>query len=199
MDSSLQYTVRDQYGNLYGPANAEMLRQWTREGRIVPGMSIRAEGATPWEKVATHPALADLFTGPAIVPAQPMSPYPIAATPISNSQQPNTPVGRIELSYAQAPKRNNPSVIALVLGAVAFITSLPNALFCCCGIFTYPAAIAAIVLGIISLNRFKTDDPASKEKWMPIAAIILGVLAILIPIAGMLLLTVFNGMAPRIR
>jgi hypothetical protein len=75
MTQAVQYNVRDNQGNVYGPATTDMLRQWVREGRIVAGMHIAPEGTEQWAEVSTHPSLSDLFgNAGAAVAAAPVTP-----------------------------------------------------------------------------------------------------------------------------
>ena len=109
MDSAIRYTVRDQYGNLYGPANAELLRQWAAEGRIVAGMMISTEGAAEWQDVATHPALMDLFSPSASAAAA--SRFPSAAVPYPGPPFPTVSTMPVELSYAQPSRQNTLALV----------------------------------------------------------------------------------------
>ena len=81
MTQAVQYNVRDSQGNVYGPATADMLRQWVREGRIVAGMSIAPEGTDNWTEVSVHPGLSDLFGESPAVSSTPTTP----ATPVTDS------------------------------------------------------------------------------------------------------------------
>jgi hypothetical protein len=82
MTQAVQYNVRDSQGNVYGPATADMLRQWVREGRIVAGMSIAPEGTDNWTEVSVHPGLSDLFGESPAVSSTPTTPT-TPATPIT--------------------------------------------------------------------------------------------------------------------
>jgi hypothetical protein len=91
MTQAVQYNVRDSQGNVYGPATADMLRQWVREGRIVAGMSIAPEGTDNWTEVSVHPGLSDLFGG-----------GPATSAGSTASATPVTPV--IDTSIVDAPR-----------------------------------------------------------------------------------------------
>ncbi len=88
MTQPVQYNVRDSQGNVYGPATADMLRQWVKEGRIVAGMSIAPEGTDQWTEVSVHPNLSDLFGGSPAAAASPNSAptgAPTSAIPVSDT------------------------------------------------------------------------------------------------------------------
>jgi hypothetical protein len=44
--------VRDPRGNIYGPADAETLRAWVADGRIVAGMQIAPADTDDWVEVS---------------------------------------------------------------------------------------------------------------------------------------------------
>jgi hypothetical protein len=173
MDSAIRYTVRDQYGNLYGPANAEMLRQWVAEGRIVAGMTISTEGAADWHEVATHQALADLFSAP--ISGAPAAAFPAAAVPISGTPISSVPATPVELGYAQPPGRNTLALASFILGLVSFPCTI-----CCCSFICIPSGIAAVVFGLVALNQIRTAHGASEGKWMAVWGIALGAVGALL-------------------
>jgi hypothetical protein len=47
------------HGKEYGPANIEMLREWKREGRLLPENEARSAGASLWSTAAAIPGLFD--------------------------------------------------------------------------------------------------------------------------------------------
>src|ERR1051325_2071903 len=59
-----EWIVRVQ-GKDYGPADIDTLREWKREGRILPGNEARNAGADLWGTAATIPGLFDVA---AVVP-----------------------------------------------------------------------------------------------------------------------------------
>ena len=58
-----RYLIRDPQGNVYGPADAAMLRAWVREGRIIPGMGVAPQETREWVDAADHPVTAALVDG----------------------------------------------------------------------------------------------------------------------------------------
>ena len=142
MTQPAQYTVRDNFGNIYGPASIELVRQWIKEGRIVAGMLIAPEGTTQWMEVSSHPGLADLFGKPALAYAQPMpAPAPVLAVPA-------TP---IELVYHQSTVRiHSLSIVSLVAGILSIFS-------CCCTIFPAGAilGLTGLITGIFALREIK--------------------------------------------
>jgi hypothetical protein len=106
-----KYLVRDAQGNVYGPADEAMLRDWVQQGRIAAGMDIAPRETREWIEVSRHPALADLFAHPApdepadqvsigqtspAAPASSTSPAPAPAPPATPlpPSVPETPVVR---------------------------------------------------------------------------------------------------------
>ena len=59
--TSEKFIVRDPQGNIFGPADVDMLRRWVTEGRIVPGMAIAPRNTSDWTEASVHPATADLL------------------------------------------------------------------------------------------------------------------------------------------
>ncbi len=59
------YKILGVDGREYGPATAEQLRQWIREGRANAQTKAQAEGTTEWKPIAAFPEFADLAGGPA--------------------------------------------------------------------------------------------------------------------------------------
>lgn len=67
------YTVRGPDGNVYGPVSIDVLRQWVREGRVLPTTMV-TEVETGFEVAAS--SLPGLFTMGPTDWSQPPSPYP---------------------------------------------------------------------------------------------------------------------------
>jgi hypothetical protein len=82
-----KYLVRDPQGNVYGPADGEMLRAWVREGRIVPGMHVAPRETREWVEVSVHPetagevAIRAAELGAGTLPQQDQGPIPEAGVP----------------------------------------------------------------------------------------------------------------------
>lgn len=88
-------------------------------------------------------------------------------------------------------KRNESNaVVALIIG----ILSLP--LSFCCGAFSLPVGIAAVVFGFLSLNKINDQPDVLDGRGMAIAGIICGGLAILLAIAMVIMMVAFNVSAP---
>ena len=73
------------------------------------------------------------------------------------------------------------AIVALVLGVVA----LP--LVCCCSIFSIPVGIAAIVCGIMAMNRANASPMEYGGRGLAIGGIVSGALSILVSIAFLIL------------
>src|SRR4051794_36469993 len=91
-----KYLIRDSQGNVYGPADEAMLRDWVQQGRIVQGMDVAPRETREWIEASQPPAPADLFPKPSPRPEPSLdTPSPSTATttpdPFSTSQIPTTP------------------------------------------------------------------------------------------------------------
>jgi hypothetical protein len=93
-DSTLQYLVRDSQGNVYGPADEGMLREWVQQGRITAGMHVAPRETREWMEATQHPALADLFaagrTDATLGPPTPLA-SPLEEPPASAPFMPQAP------------------------------------------------------------------------------------------------------------
>ena len=58
MAEGQKYLIRDPQGNVYGPADAVLLREWVAQGRIVPGMAIAPRETREWVEASVHPETA---------------------------------------------------------------------------------------------------------------------------------------------
>ncbi|HVT80514.1 MAG TPA: hypothetical protein VHM90_07650 [Phycisphaerae bacterium] len=117
-NSNQKYLIRDPQGNVYGPADAALLRDWVGQGRIVAGMFIADRETRQWIEASTHPIVADLLQAKTPRPAQPIRPaQPTPPRPASTSQpRPAAPAqpkpstsGEIELRPIQTPVRPAPA------------------------------------------------------------------------------------------
>jgi hypothetical protein len=177
MTQPVQYSIRDSFGNVYGPASIELLRQWVREGRIAVGMLIAPEGTMEWIDVSSHPGLADLFGKPALPYAQPVQ------TPVQTTTAP------VELSYHRPP-RTHP------LAIVSFISAIIGLCSCCCllfGPFGVLPGTAALITGIIALRQIEARPLEYTGTPLTSAGIVLGsiVLCVQLLFWGMMLLKMF--------
>ena len=174
------FRVRDAQGNIYGPADADTIRQWIREGRIVPGMNVLQEGGTEWNEITSNINFADLFSQPAAAaPAQgAVAPNPYAAAPNPYATG-GAPTGSQYPTYT-GPQMN-------VLGLIGMITGIVSILACCCyGIPTLILGPASIVLSAIALKQFKAEperysgrNMAVAGLWCGISSLVVGVLVLI--------------------
>jgi hypothetical protein len=164
MPDDVQYSVRDSYGNIYGPAPAALLRQWVGEGRIVPGMLISAAGDSTWVEVSAHPAVADLFSRAA------------GSSMLGAPQQ----VTVERMDYARPGRTSGTAVASLVLGIVSLIGSLPSCGLVCCCVGAGPFALAGLFLGFLALGEMRSTLNDLRGRGMAIAGIVLSSVALLI-------------------
>lgn len=85
--------------------------------------------------------------------------------------------------YPVQPPTNGMAIGSLVTSLVA----VPFAFFCY-GIIGIPAAIVAIVLGVVALNQLKTRPQRGKE--MAIAGIVVGGIALVLTVISIVVLGV---------
>jgi hypothetical protein len=209
--SGQQYLVRDQEGNVYGPAEAELLRQWAAQGRIVPGMHIAARETGEWVEVSVHPALAGCFQAggnemPATEePGQAEETKAAVATKApegavvelvrqANAGSLTTVLGPATreqaVTYASVgPQQNVPAMISLIAGIVAAAGS-PVGCVPVCSCLGVPlvgvAALVAIVLGIVGMAQVKGDGQRYAGRGKAVAGIVLGIASIVLSVGGLL-------------
>jgi hypothetical protein len=171
-----KYLVRDPQGNVYGPADAAMLRDWVAQGRIVPGMHIAPQETREWAEVSQHPALMDLFEGQGpVAPThtdQPTQPARAVTVQPWGSQDPDPrsgpkPIGPVTYETPQPPRPSVLSRIAMILGITSPCLMVAGCIPVC-GCFFIPLSIllslAAIVLGIVGFATAGADRPRAKTE-----------------------------------
>jgi len=87
------------------------------------------------------------------------------------------------MGYGQPPKPNGLAVAALVCGILAIVPG------CCCGFFGIPLSIAAVAMGIVSMqqiNASMTTPMPQGGKNMAIAGTVCGGIAIALDIVGVI-------------
>lgn len=91
-----------------------------------------------------------------------------------------TPTGPSPGGYDNqaAPGVDFLAIISLVVGLLGCPLS------CCCGFFSLPLSIGAIVLGILSVLRINKEPHRFKGKGIAIAGIVLGGLIVVLMIVG---------------
>jgi hypothetical protein len=183
-ENAVQYMVRDPQGNLFGPADQTLLRQWVTEGRIVAGMSIAVRDSDQWVEASVHPAVADLLTV-ADAGSAGVAPYATSAAGApSSSPVPLTP----ELSYAQPPKLHPLALASLITGGLGG--------GCCCflSVLQVPLDLAAIITGVMALWQIQAQPTRYTGKPMAILGIILGGGALLVYVTFIVVAIVSNVM-----
>lgn len=196
-----KYLIRDAQGNVYGPADAALLRDWVAQGRIVAGMFIAERETRHWVEASQHPAIADLLASKPERPAPgPSTPFPASPTPAKAEEAPYSlapkpasapqplvprPVasypqpGSEALSYqsVSVPRQNVPGLI----GFIASLTGLGMMIFAClplCACFGGPVSallqVTAIVLGSIGLYQIRENPALYRGRGLALAALIIG-------------------------
>jgi hypothetical protein len=192
-NSGQQYLVRDPQGNVYGPADAALLREWVAQGRIVAGMHIAPRETGEWVEVSVHPELAGCFATPAAVPAATEP----AVTPTPAREQAPVTSGAATAGAAPAPamapdtytsyvpQENSQATVSLIAGIVATAGS-PLACLCGCvgGPVVLAAAVTAIITGIVALNQIQGDPMQAAGRRKAVAGIALGIGGLFLALAG---------------
>ena len=118
------YRILGSDQKVYGPVNAEKLRQWMTEGRVVLATLVLADGGTEWKPLSSFPEFA-----PAPPPPSAALPQPIVVPPPH---------------YVSPPQSNSMATAGFIFGIASLIP-------CCCSSFIF--AILGIIFSVIGLNR----------------------------------------------
>jgi hypothetical protein len=149
--------------------------------------------AAPLEPVRGPAAapVADRPSAPTSLPS--WTPGP--ATPLPPSV-PSRPPSIQDLTYAAPPRHNVPGILSLTFGALAIPLS------CGCGCLplvpiTALLALAAIILGVVSLQQISSNPAAFRGKGMPTAGIALGTTVLLLILCMIAYIVVSSLMAAK--
>ena len=163
-----KYLVRDPQGNVYGPADAELLREWVSQGRIVPGMAIAPRETREWMEAAEHPTIRDLLEERMRAAADEIVETPqgtadtgrgdagmMVARPAA-PERPAAPVGVPEIPYSSMPRVQNTLGIMSFIFGIAGTVSVFGMCFAVCACIILPVNVlinlTAVVLGIFGGN-----------------------------------------------
>jgi hypothetical protein len=193
-----KYLVRDAQGNVYGPADNMMLRQWVLEGRIVAGMWIAPQETREWLEVTRHPAVADLLRtteenapvqeaqapgSASPQPGQTLAPRPQSASQVQGLVHVSSTVAQV--AYAAAPRHNVPGLLSFILSMVGMVSA--------CGLCIPPLAcvsvllsLAAVVLGCIALWQMHVEPATYSGRGLAVAGTTVGGILILVYVLVML-------------
>jgi len=154
---------------LYGPASAEIIRQWIAEGRVNASTLIQLEGTVEWKPLSAFPEFAT--GGP-----PPVS--PAFQAPPSLQQQPPTPESRQSAQCPVPVDGNNTATLGFVFGLLS--------VFWCCN---FLLGVPGLILSIVALNR-ANRLPNGEGKNLAIAGLVLSILGlaagISLPLLGLL-------------
>jgi hypothetical protein len=80
------YKVIGVDNQVYGPVDAEQIRQWIRERRLATQSQLQKEGESTWQPLSAFPEFADLLAvaAPAVVPQAAYSSAPSTPTTHTN-------------------------------------------------------------------------------------------------------------------
>lgn len=138
----------------YGPITADQLRQWISEGRVNAATRVLLEGETVWKTVGELPEFA--------------SHLPVATPPPADV--PRSP--SIAMPGPVPQQTNQMALWSMITGIFSVL--------CCCFAWLGPLPI---VLGVVAQSRIKAD-PRQSGSGFAIAGIVLGIIAVLMAIAG---------------
>jgi len=173
------FSIRDAQGNIYGPADAAMLRDWVAQGRIVAGMHIAERGTDAWVEASQHPAIADLLGGSktaSIGNVTVVESMPAAPNPTPSTQQ---------LMTYESPKnspRNGLATWAMITGICAPVISLIGCVPICGCVFVplgILCALTAIVLGSIAFYLQRSKPEQYTGRGAAITGVCLGIFTLL--------------------
>jgi hypothetical protein len=131
----------------YGPVSADEVRRWIAEGRLHPKSLVRTEGTTEWKPLASFAEFAGAFLA---------QPVPTAATLVPVQQS------------------NSMATLGVVFSSLGLV--------CCCS----PFAILGLIFSCIGLSQ-ANRDPLNTGKPAAIAGIVLGIISLAGSIAGLFL------------
>jgi hypothetical protein len=119
------YKIIGADGKIYGPANAEQMRQWLAEGRANAQTQTLAEGAAEWKPLGSMPEFAGHFAPP--------TPPVIGPQPAGASMT------------GPLPKTNSYATAGLVFGILSLI--------CCCGFPFNILGLVFSLIALSQINR----------------------------------------------
>jgi hypothetical protein len=135
-------------GREYGPADADVVRQWIRENRVERQTPVFAPGSADWTFVGLLPEFANDFSGtlpPPIAPIAPLPPTPVPVPYLAKSE-----------SLAKA-------------GMVCGILSVT--IGCCCG--GAPFNFLGMIFSLLALVQISENPQRYGGRGMAIVGLIL--------------------------
>lgn len=175
-------------GNQNGPLPTEDMKDRIAMGEISPTDLAWTEGMADWMPVSQIPELKveaparqESFTPPPVATAAP-SPYQAP----SSAPAPASPV-----PMAPGETRSQGLAIAsMICGIICLIS-------CCVWPISGALALAAVVLGFMTLSKIKVDPQRHGGKGMAITGLITGCLGLLLAIGMMVVGMSFRGLTPE--
>jgi hypothetical protein len=146
------YKVIGTDGKEYGPAEASLLREWIRQGRVEPQTPVFVAGSPEWTFVGLLPEFAHEFPG--ILP-------PVMATPSPAQSRPTLPLPSHPLAKA-----------GLLCGVLSITVGC-----CCCGV---PFNLLGLVFSVIALVQISENPQVSGGRDLAILGLILSLLSLVI-------------------
>jgi len=176
--ASEKFIVRDPQGNIFGPADADMLRRWVTEGRIVPGMAIAPRDTSDWTEASIHPATAELLQQRIrqIMETQSLRAAPAHTTVTYSQTDP-------AITYAPPTYPNALGIISFIAGIIAVVGAFGSPFSCICpclmpvsGLF----ALVAVTLGAMGVWQVKTNPARYTGRGVAVAGLAMGTITLLI-------------------
>ncbi len=162
------YKIRGADNREYGPVNAEVVRQWIAQRRVIAQTLLQREGAPEWREAADFPELADAFGVQPSVPAVPASTVP---------PQPPRPT---TTTVRNVPETSATAIASLVLGILGFFS---------CGI----TSLIGLILGFVSLGQIRNSQGRLSGSGLAIAGICVSAVFLLFTVATFLFFVPFGA------
>jgi hypothetical protein len=157
------YKIIGADGREYGPATAEQLREWVKEGRVNAQTGVLAEGAAQWKPLSDYLEFAPMLAR--TIPPLP-TPGPISITP--------------------TPRANTMAVMGMVMGVLSITCGM-----CCC--YGLPFNVLGIVFSLVALAQIKDDPRSQQGRPLAIAGLALSLLSLVMAACTMALGFALSG------
>lgn len=180
MSQETEYLVRDEGGNVFGPATMAVLRRWIGEGRITPTMEIGTRETGPFTAAGQIPELHEAL-GRGGMPGSGPGPGTAVATAGQGGGSGGPLYGQAGLDYRPAPLTHPLAITSLVIALVGIPVCPPV------------MEILAVVFGHIARRQIR-NDPAHysgdglAQAGLIIGYIVLGLTALLVAAYALLII-----------
>lgn len=156
-------------GTQLGPIGTGEIQSKIASGEVSAADLVWKDGMADWLPASQVAELRPLPTAPAVQESRPESntPYQAPAVAQPSSQPPGAPLA------PGAPVSQGLAVASMVCGIIAILT-------CCVWCLSGPLAVAAVVLGHVSLSKIRLEPGRHGGKGMAKSGLVTGYLALLL-------------------